>query len=148
MRIALAFALGLMLAGCATGYQPMGFTGGYSEVQLNADTYQITVAGNGYTSADRAQKIALLRASELTLNAGYQRFVALSGNVSQQYAGNAPVVVNAFGNTAIASGGEPIMKPGGNLTIHFVKPSDPAFASAFDASLISAQLGPQLKPAQ
>ncbi len=82
------------------------------------------------------------------MNAGFQRFVALSGNVSQQYAGNAPVVVNTFGNTAIATGGRAIMKPGGNLTIHFVKPTDPAFASAFDASLISAQLRPQLQPTQ
>ncbi|HEY1979285.1 MAG TPA: hypothetical protein VGH13_04300 [Xanthobacteraceae bacterium] len=126
----------------------MGFTGGFSEAQLNPDTYQFTVAGDGYTSADRAQKIALLRASELTLKAGYRRFVALSGNVSQQYVGNAPVVVNMIGNTAIATGGGAIMKPGGNLTIHFVKASDPSFAGAFDASLISAQLGPLLKPAQ
>jgi hypothetical protein len=132
------------LAGCATAYQPMGFSGGYSEVQLNADTYQILVAGNGYTSTDRAQKIALLRAADLTIAAGFKRFVVLSGNVSQQYAGNAPVVANAVGNTVIASGGEPINKPSGGMTFHFVSPTDPAFASAMDAELIAAQIRPQL----
>lgn len=137
---------GLFLVGCATGYQPMSFTGGYSEVQLNADTYQITVAGNGYTSTDRAQKIGLLRASELTLAAGFTRFVVVGGGVGQQYAGNAPVVANVIGNTVIASGGGPIMKPGGALVIHFVAPADPAFATALDAALIVAQLRPQLVP--
>ena len=148
MRQFIALGFGLLLAGCATAYQPMGFTGGYSEVQLNADTYQITVAGNGYTSTDRAQKIALLRASELTLSAGYRRFTVLGGNVSQQYAGSTPVVANAYGNTVIASGGEPINKPGGAMTIHFVSPSDPAYSSALDAELIASQLRPQLEPHQ
>ena len=112
----------------------MGLTGGYSEVQLNADTYQITVAGNGYTSADRAEKIGLLRAADLTIKSGYQRFVVLSGGVANQYAGNALVVVNRIGGTVIATGGEAISKPGGGLVIRFVKPSDPAFASALDAN--------------
>jgi hypothetical protein len=141
-------AIAAALAGCATEYQPMGMTGGYSEIKLNEDTYQVTVAGNGYTSADRAQKIALLRACDLTIQVGFQRFVIAGGNVDNKYAGNAPVVVNTFGNTAIASGGEAIMKPGGNLTIHFVKPADPAYATAMDANLISSQLRPQLQPAQ
>lgn len=146
MRRMVALAFGLLLAGCATAYQPMSATGGYSEVQLNADTYQITVAGNGYTSTDRAQKIGLLRASELTLSAGFKRFVVVGGGVGQQYAGNAPVVANAIGNTVIATGGGPIMKPGGSLVIHFVAPTDPAFATALDAALIASQLRPQLEP--
>lgn len=146
MRAAFVLIFGLTLAACATPYQPMGALGGYSDIQLNADTYQITVAGNGYTSSDRAQKIALLRAADLTLKAGYQRFVVLSGNVSSQYAGNAPVVMNTFGNTVIASGGEAITKPGGNLIIRLVKPTDPGFATALDANLISAQLRPLLEP--
>jgi hypothetical protein len=144
----LALLVALGLTGCATSYQPMGFTGGFSEVQLNADTYQITVAGNGYTSADRAQKIALLRACDLTLKAGFQRFVVVGGNVSQQYAGTSPVVVNTFGSTTVATGGDAIMKPGGNLTIHFVRPTEPAFANAMDANLIAGQLRPALVPQQ
>ena len=118
----------------------MSLTGGYSEVQLNSDTYQITVAGNGYTSTDRAEKIALLRASELTSSSGYKRFAVLSGNGSQKYAGSTPIVANAIGNTVIASGGYPIDKPGGSLIIHFVSPADPAFSTALDAALIADQL--------
>jgi hypothetical protein len=41
MRSIVFAACALALAGCATAYQPIGFAGGYSEVQLNADTYQI-----------------------------------------------------------------------------------------------------------
>ena len=111
---------------------------------MNADTYQISVQGNVYTSTDRAQKIALLRAAELTLAAGAERFIMLGGGVSQNYAGSDPVVVNRAGNTLIASGGDPIVKPSGSYTIRIVRPDDPAFGGAFDARLIQKQLLPQL----
>jgi uncharacterized lipoprotein YajG len=88
MRIVGILVAALALAGCATPYQPMGATGGYSELKLNEDTYLVTVAGNGYTSADRAQKIALLRAAELTIQSGFQRFIIVSGSVDNKYAGN------------------------------------------------------------
>jgi hypothetical protein len=132
------------VASCATPYKPNGLMGGYSEVQLNADTFQISVQGNAYTSTGRAQKIALLRAAELTLAAGAERFVMLGGGVSQNYAGSSSVVVTQAGNTLIASGGEPIVKPSGSYTIRIVRPNDPAFGSAFDARLIQKQLLPQL----
>jgi uncharacterized protein (UPF0261 family) len=132
------------VANCATPYKPNGLMGGYSEVQLNADTFQISVQGNAYTSTDRAQKIALLRAAELTLAAGAEHFVMLGGGVSRNYAGSAPVVVNQAGNTLIASGGDAIVKPSGSYTIRIVHPNDPAFGSALDARLIQKQLLPQL----
>jgi hypothetical protein len=71
--------MAVSVAGCATPYKPNGLMGGYSEVQLNADTFQVSVRGNAYTSNDRAQKIALLRAAELTLAAGAERFATLGG---------------------------------------------------------------------
>jgi hypothetical protein len=132
------------VAGCATPYQPKGFAGGYSEVQLNPDTYQISVEGNGYTSTDRAQKIALLRAAQLTLAAGAERFIMLGGSVGQNYAGSTPIIVNQVGHNFYATGGEAIEKPSGSYTIRIVGPNDPAFGNAFDARLIQSQLLPQL----
>jgi hypothetical protein len=135
-----------LLGGCATSYQPKSFTGGFSEVRLNAETVQISVAGNGYTSTERARNIAVLRAADLTLEAGFSRFIVVGGQVGQEYAGSSPVVVNRVGNTLIATGGDAIQKPSGSMTVRFVGPKDPIFPSAFDAEMIRAQLLPQLAP--
>ncbi len=50
------------LSGCATSYQQRGFAGGYSETQLAPDVFRVNFEGNGYTSSERAQDFALLRA--------------------------------------------------------------------------------------
>lgn len=142
--IAATFAIVIAVGGCATGYQPTGFSGGYSEVQLNADTYQIRVRGNGYTSTDRAQNIALLRASELTLAAGADRFVVLGGGTSSSYAGSTGGSAYVVGNTLITDSGSPIYKPSSGLIIRIVRKGDPAYAGALDAKMIDAQLRPNL----
>jgi hypothetical protein len=113
---------------------------------LNPETVQISVQGNGYTSTERARNIALLRAADLTIEAGFQRFIILGGQVGQEYAGTTGVVVNRVGNTLIATGGEAIHKPSGNMTVRFVEQKDPAFQSAYYANLIRSQLLPALAP--
>ena len=65
----------LALVGCATGYQQQGFTGGFSEVPLSATTYQITVNGNGFTSASKVKEMGLLRSAELAKMSGYNYFI-------------------------------------------------------------------------
>jgi hypothetical protein len=67
----------LVLFGCATAYQPVGLKGGYSETLLTPDTYRISFRGNAYTSAERAQDFALLRACELVLERGYTHFAII-----------------------------------------------------------------------
>jgi hypothetical protein len=73
-RVAILFAA-LMLAGCATPYQRVGFTGGYSETQLGENIFQVSFHGNGFTSRERASDFSLLRAAELTLEKGFSYFV-------------------------------------------------------------------------
>jgi len=75
----LILALGtlLVLSGCATGYHSSGFTGGYSDTQLAPDVYRVVFRGNGYTAPERAQDLALLRASELTLRCGFTCFAVI-----------------------------------------------------------------------
>lgn len=73
-RIAILFAA-LILTGCATPYQRVGFTGGYSETQLGENIFQVSFRGNGYTSCERASDFSLLRAAELTLEKGFRYFV-------------------------------------------------------------------------
>jgi hypothetical protein len=65
----------LMITGCATPYQRVGLTGGYSETQLGENIFQVSFRGNGYTSRERASDFCLLRAAELTLEKGFRYFI-------------------------------------------------------------------------
>jgi hypothetical protein len=58
------------LCSCATPYKSNGIAGGYSDTALAPDVYRISFQGNGYTSRDRAQDFAVLRAADLTLSHG------------------------------------------------------------------------------
>src|ERR1700746_1689308 len=73
-KLILPAALALMMASCATPYSSSGFLGGYSDTALAPDVYRISFKGNGYTSKDRAQDFALLRAADLAQSHGYRYF--------------------------------------------------------------------------
>lgn len=64
----------LLCTGCATGYRPGDFFGGYSDTQLAPDVFRVHFGGNGYTSQERAQDFAMLRAAELTLHHNFTCF--------------------------------------------------------------------------
>lgn len=65
----------VLLSGCATAYQREGFGGGYSEMQLGENIFQVSFRGNGYTSWERASDFSLLRSAELALENGFRYFV-------------------------------------------------------------------------
>jgi hypothetical protein len=70
----------LMLVGCVTTYQPVGFTGGYSDTQLQPNMFRVIFRGNGYTSAERASDFCLLRCAELALQNSYPYFVIVDAS--------------------------------------------------------------------
>jgi len=79
--IAITFAA-LILQGCATSYQKIGFLtgGGYSEIQLDENVFNVSFRGNGYTSRERVADFTLLRSAELTLEHGFQYFAIIDAN--------------------------------------------------------------------
>ena len=73
------FALFLvLLTGCSTPYQEMGFTGGVGAQQMTADTYRIISRGNAYTGSTAIQDYTLLKAAETTRSAGATHFMIIS----------------------------------------------------------------------
>jgi hypothetical protein len=64
----------LLLAGCMTGYQPHGMTGGHQERKLDEDMYHVSFHGNGNTPRAVVLKYFLYRCAELTLERGYDYF--------------------------------------------------------------------------
>lgn len=62
------------LFGCATGYHARGFSGGFSESQLDDNVFTISFAGNGFTSKERATDFTLLRSAEIARQHGFGFF--------------------------------------------------------------------------
>lgn len=79
--------------GCATPYQPKGFSGGYSDQELGAGRYAVDVQVNSYTSQGTALEYAHRRAGELC-PAGYD---VVDGSKSQSdfYIRNGNTLQNA-----------------------------------------------------
>lgn len=142
----------ILLSACSTTYGPKGPTGGYSELQVSDNVYRINVSGNGYTSQETVQSFALLRASELTLAAGKQRFVILDDKVDSQSevysSGFGSSTTNVYGSTAYTTYSSPtintVTRAGGVVVIEIIEEQDPRFGTAYDARLLDRQLRPVL----
>lgn len=70
----------LALSGCATPYQPHGFAGGYYEMDLGNDLFEVGVNGNGFTSAQKVHSYFMRRCAELTLENKHEYFVFVDKN--------------------------------------------------------------------
>ena len=73
-----AIAAALLLSGCATKYQDMGFTGGVAAEQMTKDTFRIKSRGNAYTAGTTVQDYVLLKADETTKANGGTHFILIS----------------------------------------------------------------------
>ncbi len=70
------FAL-ILISGCATGYHRQGWTGGYSESQLQKDVFKVSFKGNAFVSKEKAQDYLFLRCAEVTIDNGFDYFIIL-----------------------------------------------------------------------
>ena len=128
MRNLFVFAVAaLFLQGCATSYQESGFSGGYSETQLDENVFRVTFRGNGYTGRERAADFTLLRSAELTLKNGFQYFAIIDANSDTTHSSyTTPTTSNTTGS-AYGSGnyvyGNATTTTTGGQTYHISKPS-------------------------
>jgi hypothetical protein len=90
-----------MMASCATTYHPNSFSGGYSESRLAPNVALVTFRGNGFTSALAVQKMALLRAAEVTAASGYRYFV-ITG--TEDDSSTVAVTLPGYANTSLSYG--------------------------------------------
>jgi hypothetical protein len=163
--ILIVIGIALLLTACATVYQPVGFTGGYSHVQIDANTYRVSFRGNGYTPRDRVETYLMYRCAELTAEAGYDYFVIVGGGTDVSrgvvttpgtYRSTTTGSAMAFGNTASGSAtttgtytpGQTfiITKHEGTAMIKVFKGEKPSEnPSAFIASEVLQYLGPNVE---
>jgi len=117
----------LAVAGCATPYQSKGFTGGYSEVQLDENVFKVSFRGNGYTSKERAANFALLRAGEVALRNGFKYFIIADlSNSTRDSSYTTPTQTttnmnyNSYGSYGYGSANS---RTSGGQTYHISKPT-------------------------
>lgn len=80
-RLIATGALALLVAACATAtpYGPAAQGGGYgfSDQRIEDNRYRITFRGNSVTARETVENALLYRAAELTVDLGYDYFIAV-----------------------------------------------------------------------
>lgn len=160
MREIIAVCLMLLLTACATPYGKYGLLGGFTDSQIDENTFSISVDTNGFTSQQTTSMQALYRAADLTIEHGFDFFVIVSGaNNSTSMAMAMPgsstsnTTVNAYGSTAYARTTTayspttvmPVVFPNSTLVIKSFKGAKPdEIPNAYDARAVMKYLGPQI----
>ena len=148
MKLVCSILIVLSVAGCATPYQSESYSGGFRETQLAPDVYRVSFNGNAYTSNDRVQDFALLRAAELTLRSGGRYFgVVSSADQSTMHThvtpGSATTTISPFSNTATTryspSQVHNYHKPGVGMMVQMFK-FKPDNMMTFDAEFLAASI--------
>jgi hypothetical protein len=162
-KYVICFGVLLLLTGCATPFQKMAFMGGYDDNRLDENVFQVYVRGNGYTTAERVQEIAFLRASQLCQQYGFQYFVIAKsdGYVSTSYVSTPTQTqttgnIQFYGNSAYGSststtyGGQTYAVNRAHLAIIIVcfKDKPDTDATTFNAQYTYDSLAPKLLPQQ
>ena len=138
----------LILTGCATPYQRVGLSGGYSDTRLQENVFTVSFRGNGYTSVERSSDFALLRCAELTIENGFKFFAIADSSQDQKTIlyntggfTNTYGMTNIYGNTAFSnfhtyhsgSATIPIIKPRSSYTIYCFAEKPEKNIMVFDA---------------
>jgi hypothetical protein len=131
MRL-LPVVLVAVATGCVTPYGPRGVMGGYSERQLNRNTWEVSFAGNGYTGTGTTRNGALRRAAEIARAAGAPGFIVRSGGTEVSTSTiRQPVICNRIGNSVTCSGGDhDVNKPETLLVVTVLTAEQAGAASA------------------
>ena len=144
----------ISLFGCTT-YQELGFTGGVTALQLNANTWIFKSLGNAFSNEIETSDFLMLKAAETALDNGFTHFAPLAEKSgSKQYVYSSSGTSSAYSScgsggcssSASASGptSSTYYKPEGELKARFIKvTSGPSPGNAISAELIYRQLAPK-----
>jgi hypothetical protein len=144
------------LTACATAYQPESFSGGFTETQLDKNVFRVSFRGNGYTRADRAEEMALLRSADVALKNGFTHFAIVDARSRTDYSSfttptqsNTTGTVSSYGKTSYlnaqtrTTGGDTIIaaKPSSTNTIICFVGKPEIGTLVYDAQFVYNSLG-------
>ncbi|RTL64640.1 MAG: hypothetical protein EKK41_21140 [Hyphomicrobiales bacterium] len=153
----LLMLLAVILSGCSTPYQTMGWSGGVDAERMTTDTYRIVARGNGYTSSTTIQDYTVLKAAETTKQAGGTHFMIVGAADASRTGtivtpGQAQTTVS--GNTAMTTytpaQAHSFIKPGQDTYIKVVNvlPGQAPPPGAISADEVIQFVGPRAKKPQ
>jgi hypothetical protein len=155
MRALPALFLALLLAGCATQYQPASsLTGGYSDHQISPGVWQVSYVGGPSTNHESAQTYWLYRSASLALEQGYDGFEVLTPTTLSRHAGGAirlalegvivgPTVIAPMSDVELPSGTAAGQLQGDIRLVKRPLAGEPP--RVFDAAALKASLDPLVK---
>lgn len=73
-----------LITGCATGYQPKSWNGGYSDMRLGNDIYKVSFQGNESTDSETVYNYYLRRCADLTTEKGFDYFTFVDQSSSSE----------------------------------------------------------------
>lgn len=120
MRTCVFLVVAASLASCATPYQQVGFSGGYTERGLGNGLYRVDFQGNGYTSGQRAADLALLRTAEFSLEEGCAYFLLVD---ERNFVDTSTKITTPTTTTMTYGGGYASATTFGGVSVPVVKPS-------------------------
>ena len=139
----IALTIFMPLMGCSklfqpTQYQPLDYSGGFSEVLTGQNTAKVSFHSNEYTSIEQTYLYALRRASEITIELGYDYFLIETNNQFYNqhktkstiscYTGPRGQNTNCY-----EAGGNIISKPVAQLEIRMFRGKTPNTTGYYDA---------------
>lgn len=142
MKIVIAFLFIISIYACTPTYSTKGIYGGYSDTQLSDNMFRISYYGNGYTSYEYVDDMALLRSADLALHNGFSYFAIISDIPDETITTyKAPTQAYTNGNRTNIYGGQisHIKKPVVHKTIICYK-SKPETGIVMDAEQIKKSI--------
>ena len=107
--------ISILLTGCQTSYQtsyqPLSWSGGYSDISLGGDLKQVLFKGNGYTSIEVCVEYAMRRAGEICYPNSF-KVVDINQNYSSY---TTPRTTTCASQGCSSYGGVTINRPSVNL---------------------------------
>ncbi|GAB1535804.1 hypothetical protein ADMFC3_14350 [Geovibrio sp. ADMFC3] len=146
-KLMLCILFATLILGCSTKYQPHGLSGGYSDTRLASNIFNVSFAGNGYTSRERSSDFALLRAAELTMENGFAYFLILdTENYTNTYTTGKTYQTAgtynsySFNATTRQTGGVTFNKPRSKFQIICFKEKPNANGIAYEAQYVASSI--------
>ncbi|MFC7288573.1 hypothetical protein ACFQPC_11045 [Herminiimonas glaciei] len=132
----------VLLAGCATSYQSSSLSGGYRDKHVAEDVYRVSFSANGYATRETAQTYWLYRATELTLEKGFDGFEILSPIALGRVEESSPFIKAQMIFIPMETAPKPYFEADIRLLKAPIKANPPKI---FNATQLKAELEPHVK---
>jgi len=139
----------VLLAGCATRYEPRGFFGaGFSEQKIGRDLWFVTFDGSAFTPRERVRAYLMFRCAELTLQSGARYFAIIGEGGPARVRSTKPTLIDQPPFPLDRSVSEPVFESShsARAAIQLFPERPEGVERLYDARELIGQLTPTMRP--